>query len=428
MAILMMANDEEKPIFHDFFGTTYTDSASVLVKGFVAGETLASESSPSASIGASSGGHGLVSATSDLGSERQAGNNFEGGQFHGTKSDFSGTLTEISKRFLGRKRSNSDSAFMGSNRDRILPMGPDSLESLRHVKMFQNEMGGERQRRSHDNELLFTMQPPRPTCTSPLILQPPINSRPDLAVSNWERSMPMNVGPMMHHPSRLGRVATYVDKHSSNKNRETSASTSLISQPAADEGSRTGIKGSSILNVINSYNGVNERNPTGVLPNSNKLKAVPQNTDTDSANCPSRCSLTSCSRQMTIFYGGQAHVFDDVHPNKADAIMALAGSNGGSWSTTFLPKSSARPPLNETYAPSGENETGVGNIALSQDTNGRLSLLGTSNQGFSERGRIPIPGDPLNLSSSGHQGTRLVRDARTAAQAAEPGNEGKKEV
>jgi hypothetical protein len=30
----------------------------------------------------------------------------------------------------------------------------------------------------------------------------------------------------------------------------------------------------------------------------------------------SQKGLTSASRQMTIFYGGQAHVFDDVHPNK----------------------------------------------------------------------------------------------------------------
>lgn len=30
----------------------------------------------------------------------------------------------------------------------------------------------------------------------------------------------------------------------------------------------------------------------------------------------SRHGMVSGSRQMTIFYGGQAHVFDDVHPNQ----------------------------------------------------------------------------------------------------------------
>lgn len=72
--------------------------------------------------------------------------------------------------------------------------------------------------------------------------------------------------------------------------------------------------------------------------------------------------MTSSTKQMTIFYGGQAHVFDDVHPNKvillslclntfifklymnanvslqADVIMALAGSSGGSWSTDLSHK------------------------------------------------------------------------------------------
>lgn len=36
----------------------------------------------------------------------------------------------------------------------------------------------------------------------------------------------------------------------------------------------------------------------------------------------SRLGSTSSSRQMTIFYGGQAHVFDDVHPNKV-CFLAL---------------------------------------------------------------------------------------------------------
>lgn len=30
----------------------------------------------------------------------------------------------------------------------------------------------------------------------------------------------------------------------------------------------------------------------------------------------SRQRIESASRQMTIFYGGQAHVFDKVHPDK----------------------------------------------------------------------------------------------------------------
>jgi len=50
------------------------------------------------------------------------------------------------------------------------------------------------------------------------------------------------------------------------------------------------------------------------------------------------------SRQLTIFYGGQAHVYDDIPPEKAQAIMALAGSNGRSWCTTYSPRPTASVP------------------------------------------------------------------------------------
>eukprot|EP00268_Persea_americana_P015694 TRINITY_DN1735_c0_g1_i1.p1 TRINITY_DN1735_c0_g1~~TRINITY_DN1735_c0_g1_i1.p1 ORF type:complete len:413 (-),score=70.69 TRINITY_DN1735_c0_g1_i1:243-1481(-) len=412
MAILIMAGEEENPTFHDFFGMSCTESAAVPPKkaGFFR-ESRVPEAS--ASVGVSSGAHGPVSASSDLGSERQARNNPEGVQFQGSMSDLSGP--EMSK---GRKRSNSDLAFMGSVRDRIHHVGPDSLESVRLFKMFQNEAGGERPR-SHGDELAFAMQPPRSNSTAPLILQPPISSRPELVVSNWDRSVPMNVGPVVHHPSRLGQLATYVDKFSSNRYKDGSPSTSLITQPAADEGSRTGIKGSGLLNVTNATCGAPERNPTGVLLSSSGSKADPQNSDTQTFTPTSRQGLASTTRQMTIFYAGQAHVFDDVHPTKADAIMALAGSSGGSWSTTYLPRSNVRPPLTEAYVPRRENGMDIRSIAFSQDINGRPSAMGTSG-GFSQGGQISITG--------GHQSVRPARDTRTIAQAPNPNSEGEREV
>lgn len=33
--------------------------------------------------------------------------------------------------------------------------------------------------------------------------------------------------------------------------------------------------------------------------------------------------MACASRQMTIFYAGQAHVFDDVHPNKVSLCFLL---------------------------------------------------------------------------------------------------------
>lgn len=37
----------------------------------------------------------------------------------------------------------------------------------------------------------------------------------------------------------------------------------------------------------------------------------------------SRHGLTSASCQMTIFYGGQAHVFDHVQPNKVCSLLLV---------------------------------------------------------------------------------------------------------
>ncbi|CAN7070041.1 unnamed protein product [Brassica oleracea var. botrytis] len=93
----------------------------------------------------------------------------------------------------------------------------------------------------------------------------------------------------------------------------------VVAQTAADECSRTGKKGPRIMS---SY----------TMPNPSKAECY---TPSSTAN---RKDLTSSTKQMTIFYGGQAHVFDDVHPNKADVIMALAGSSGGSWSTDLSHK------------------------------------------------------------------------------------------
>ncbi|KAL0726480.1 hypothetical protein Bca4012_022573 [Brassica carinata] len=93
----------------------------------------------------------------------------------------------------------------------------------------------------------------------------------------------------------------------------------VVAQTAADEGSRTGMK---CPRITSSF----------TMPNPSKIECF---TPSSTRN---RKELTSSTKQMTIFYGGQAHVFDDVHPNKADVIMALAGSSGGSWSTDLSQK------------------------------------------------------------------------------------------
>ncbi|KAK9273070.1 hypothetical protein L1049_017877 [Liquidambar formosana] len=438
MAVLMMAHsktsnanatttaskDEVNPTFHDFLGMSCgSDSPVVLASktaGFGGDAVRLSESSPagSASVGASSGGgRGPISTTSDLGSERQVGNHFEGVPFYGPRNDLSGP--EISNRLVGSKRSNSDSAFMGSSRDGIPQMGQDSLESSHLMKILRSGSGGERPRRSNDEESFFGMHPMRPTSAS-LILQPHTGRRTDANISKWDRSIPMNVGSAVQYPLRAGQFSPLMHQVPPNKFRDTNAGPSIISQAAADEGSRTGIKGSGILSSINASGGVAERNPSGVLPSGSRPKSG-THLEPESSTAPSRHGLTSASRQMTIFYGGQAHVFDDVHPNKADVIMALAGSNGGSWSTTFSPKSSVRP-VSESYMPNGENEIGTAsNIAFLREFRGRSSVIGNSSHGFSS-------GDRISTLAGGHQGGVVAKDTRNTVQIAEHSTEEKREV
>lgn len=127
------------------------------------------------------------------------------------------------------------------------------------------------------------MQPTRSTSTS-LVLQPPIGSRPDSVASKWERSMLINAGPMVQYTPLLSQITPSVDKASSNRYREVNTGPSLISQAAADEGSRTGIKGSGILSAINASSGAPDRNSSGVLPSGSKPKSGPRIADPKSYN------------------------------------------------------------------------------------------------------------------------------------------------
>ncbi|XP_052209992.1 protein TIFY 8 [Diospyros lotus] len=413
------ADEAKTTVFHDFLGRSCaSDSSPAAVKPAAGGDARLTDASPSASssIGASSGGgRGPISATSDLGSERQVANHFVGVPFYGPRSDLTGT--EINNRFAGNKRSNSDSGFMGSARDGLSQLVPDSLDGLNSMKILRN-VGGERPRRSHDEALFSGMHPVRPNPMS-FMLQPPAGSRTDASVSKWERAIPLNVGAAAQFPPRAGQIAPFGCQIPSNRFKDANAVPSVISQAAADEGSRTGIKGSGILSSINASSGVSDRNPSGVLLSSSKHKSSSHNSEPDSSTPPSRHGITSNSRQMTIFYGGQAHVFDDVHPNKADLIMALAGSNGGSWSTTYAPKSAA--PVGESSMPGGDNETGMAsNFASSREFRRRLSITGTAGHGFGSGDQISVP--------PGGLGSAIVKDGKNPVQAVETRIEEKREV
>ncbi|GAV74838.1 tify domain-containing protein [Cephalotus follicularis] len=413
---------QQQPTFHDFLGMKATDSP-VPLASKVAGDARLAEASrsPSASLGASSGGggRGPISSTSDLGSvERKVVSHLEGVPYYGPRSDISGP--EISSILLGSKRSNSDSAFMGSSRDGIQQTSHDSLESLHLMKMLRNGIAGDRPKRSKDDEVLFSIQALRHA--SSLNVHPPIGSRIDSNASKWERAIAMNASPAIQYPPRGGQFVPFIHQVPPNRFRDTNASPSILSQSAADEGSRTGMKGPGTLSSINASSCVTDKNSSGLLPSGIKPKSGIHYSEPESSAPSSRQGLTAASRQMTIFYGGQAHVFDDVHPNKADVIMALAGSNGGSWSTTYSPKSSMKP-VNESHMSSGEYEAIVaGNTALPRDFRGRLSVTGSVGHGVGS-------GDHFSTSTGAHQGVIVIsKDSRNPVQAGEASAEEKREV
>lgn len=70
--------------------------------------------------------------------------------------------------------------------------------------------------------------------------------------------------------------------------------------------------------------------------------------------------------------------------------MALAGSNGGSWSTAFSSKSVR--PGGESNKLGGDNETGMAvNTPLLREFYGRLSATTISNHGVGSGDKIATP-------------------------------------
>lgn len=113
---------------------------------------------------------------------------------------------------------------------------------------------------------------PLPRPTSSLILQAPLSSKSEL-------SGPVTVGWASQYPPREAQFGSVVQLLPSKRFRDPNSNSvpSIISHPAADEGSRTGIRGSSvILTSIKNANvgGASERNSTsGGLPSGGMAKS-----------------------------------------------------------------------------------------------------------------------------------------------------------
>jgi hypothetical protein len=149
--------------------------------------------------------------------------------------------------------------------------------------MLKNGGGRERPRRSNDDEVFYGMQPMRPSSAS-LILQPSAGSRLDANVSKQDRSIPMGIGA---YPPRGGQFVPFTHQVPTNRFRDTNAGPSIVSQSAADEGSRTGIKGPGILSSINAGSGIYEKNSSRGLPSGGKPKTGIHISEPESSN-PSR--------------------------------------------------------------------------------------------------------------------------------------------
>ena len=150
------------------------------------------------------------------------------------------------------------------------------------IQVLRNAAGGEKLRRPNDDEALLGMQSLKPTSAS--LFQPPTSSKVD--ANKWERSFLMKIGPSMQHPPRGGQLTPFVHQIASNKMRDSNAVPSFISQSAADEGSRTGIKGPAILSSINPTATATEKTSSAVFLGGSRPKPVTNVVDPESSTPP----------------------------------------------------------------------------------------------------------------------------------------------
>ncbi|KAK8948547.1 Protein TIFY 8 [Platanthera zijinensis] len=400
MAVGMMGGDNKKLIFHDFLAMSCENlPATVAAAPAEAATTSEVEAEASASASASAGvssiGHGLILGSGDPVSGKPALTNSEVFIIRGRKDNSPGP--ETSNSFSGRKRSNSDSTYVAFTNDKIRSVCADTPDCSRSLKKLGKEAISDWSEKYPKDKVQFQMQSP----LQPTSVHSPLSSRPVLLPSKLEQSTPQNSCLVGHYSSRVAQSGIF----SSYVSKDVNFGAVHMSQPAADEGSRTGIKGSGVLNTVASRSGPTERSMPSVLPSSNRPNSTQINEPYPSNPLRYHAS-ENVGRQMTIFYAGQAHVFDDVHPNKAEVIMALAGSNGGSWSTTYLQKTDMFPSPGEVKVPNEDN----------------------IQRQISHPGRTTLTRDIQNLSPGGRPSGVIVRDGRAAIQAPLPSTQSKRDA
>lgn len=385
-----MGGDNKKLILHDFLSMTCGDLPAAVAEATTTSEM---EADGSALAGVSSIGHGLILGNGDPGTGKPALTNSEVFIIHGRKDSSTGPETSTS--FSGRKRCNSDSTYVAFTNDKMRSVCADTPECSRSLKMRGKESISDWSEKYHKDIVQFQMQSP----LQPTSVHSPLSNRPVLLPSKPE--ILQNSGVVGHYSSRFAQSGIF----SSYASKDVNFGTVHMSQPAADEGSRTGIKGSGVLNIVATKSGPAERNLSSILPSSNRPNSTQIN-EPDPSNPLRYHARENGGRQMTIFYAGQAHVFDDVHPNKAEIIMALAGSNGGSWSTTYLQKTDMFPSAGEVKIPNQDN----------------------IQRQISHLGRTSLTRDIQNLSPGGHRSGIIIRDGRALIQSPLPSAQSKRDA
>ncbi|CAM6090953.1 unnamed protein product [Calypogeia fissa] len=320
-------------------------------------------------------------------------------QHPGVKSAF--YKPEIDNRPMKRRDSP-----IGTSLQERLQMSVEALENSRPLKAARMDDKKGKFRTGGTptiDELRLSMQPPRPSSKGVVTVQTSGTKTEVIprGSSKQDRSKtPLNVGGSTQ--GRLSHMGMSSERPSGGQLAMETMGLSPILPPAADEGSRTGMKGSGLLSNLQQQTAAPSSSVPGMSagpsPTPRRPKVTTHSPGPDTA-LPSRHQFPKPpSRQLTIFYGGEAHVYDDVPPDKAEHIMQLAGSNGRSWSTTYSPRQTASiaNSASEGSLSAMEREKNFnfsrggsvsgGNLALSPEVQTLLRGLAQSGSGRSGQG------------------------------------------
>lgn len=436
---------EEKPVFHDFLGIAgqredFKQPGVVILDGLKGPKSNAGlvvdvegeVSTKASSI--NSGRFEECSAPVTL-SEHLSWAKDTGSQHLGNKSTLhkhEGDNRQAKRRDVSNSKDSSQEQPQ---------IGMDALDSSRILKVLRLDRQDERRSRSQDvgvDDLHLAMQPPRMSSKFPHP-HPSAGVKADLpnvGSKKWDslRSVSLNTG--IYGTARTGHMGPMLDKMAASNSRENTVMPVVL--PPADEGSRTGLKGSGVANLIDDSSGNPGLGTACLSIPSGRSKLWSQNAGSESTFMASQQTTAPTSRQLTIFYGGQAHVFDDVPPDKAEAIMTLAGSSGRSWSTIYSPHPKAKLPSSasegslSTFKREKDKSVsqasamnGFSNLALSTEIHNALSISTHLRRGGSLTGHADADFDLLMQGSTDMQTTP---DRIGSCSKRQEGNEAGKEL